>query len=309
MNSIYKIIFCIIYCISFKFVFAQDTIKAKEFWKNGKEIMRSNSEYGIFHPDNIKLAINAYTLSIEADSNFFYAYTDRGYAYSLQNENEKALSDLKKSLSINPDYFATYNCLGMLFNNLNDYEEAKRFYYSAVTGHKETDMIIFFNLAHLYDKLEEYELSIGFYSKAIKIDSTDAPSYSNRAFTKMKSGQYEEALKDFDKAILLDSKFIGAYNNRGLNKYYMKNYTEALTDFKKVLEIDLGKIHSTIEEIQSHQKFALNNMANCYYELGDTEKACYYWNKAIEAGYIYNPDWKRVFKVEDPNKLLEIHCN
>jgi pentatricopeptide repeat protein len=55
--------------------------------------------------------------------------------------------------------------------------------------------------------------------------------------------------------------------------------------------------------------YPLNNIANCYLKMGQTDKACEYWKSALSKGYVYNPAWKKEFDIDDPKELVKQHCN
>lgn len=96
-----------------------------------------------------------------------------------------------------------------------------------------------------------------------------------------------------------------AYNNRGLVKYYLKQYDGAIDDFNNALRIQEDKV---VYRSYSTDKYAYNNMANCYYALGKLSEACKYWQTALDLGYSYKPGWKEEYGIDDPADLIKQHC-
>ena len=67
--------------------------------------------------------------------------------------------------------------------------------------------------------------------------------------------------------------------NRGGVKDENGDYQGAITDYETVLKLD------ELEEEEKQQ--AYYNLGNTYYNLNDKQKACEYWNKALENGAEY----------------------
>ena len=51
-------------------------------------------------------------------------YSNRGQAYSDKGETDKALTDLKKAIELDPKYADAYNNLGVLYVKTGDNEKA-----------------------------------------------------------------------------------------------------------------------------------------------------------------------------------------
>lgn len=61
----------------------------------------------------------------------------------------------------------------------------------------------------------DFDRSIGIYSKAIEIDPYYAFAYYNRGTAYYDKGQYDRAIEDYNKAISLKPDYAEVYNNRG----------------------------------------------------------------------------------------------
>ena len=114
---------------------------------------------------------------------------------------------------------------------------------------------------------------------AIEIDPEDPNAYYSRAIVKNELYTWKSALKDYDKAIEIAPDFVSALINRGGVKDENGDYQGAITDYETVLKLD------ELEEEEKQQ--AYYNLGNTYYNLNDKQKACEYWNKALENGAEY----------------------
>ena len=82
-------------------------------------------------------------------------------------------------------------------------------------------------------QLQEYDLAIADYSRAIKINSTYWKPYYNRGNVFVTLGNYEEAISDYNKAIALNPNFESAYNSRGICYLMLGEIEKAFADFAK----------------------------------------------------------------------------
>lgn len=89
-----------------------------------------------------------------------------------------------------------------------------------------------------YLKLNEYDLAIADYSRALKINAIYWKPYFNRGNVFEMLGNYGEAISDYDKAIALNPNFSVAYESRGYCYLMLGETKKALTDFAKAKIFD-----------------------------------------------------------------------
>lgn len=212
--------------------------------------------------DDLLNAYNDFTVAIELNPDYAEAYCFRASCYERKaelnnnllektegvseiedNENyDKAISDLNKSIEINPDYESAY-----------------------------------FSRGCFYLKAERLYESIGDFTKVIEYQPDNYHAYNNRAFAYINGFKdFENALNDYSIAIKLNPVFVQAYLNRGgLYAFELKVFEKALEDYNKVLDIApehaeaylyLGIVHFKTNDIEN----ALKNWERAY-ELGCNE--------------------------------------
>lgn len=81
--------------------------------------------------------------------------------------------------------------------------------------------------------MQNYELAIIDFSKAIEIDPTNVLAYVYRGDARDNSGLPKEAIEDYSKTIELDPADGSAYYNRAVTKKGMSDEKGACEDFKK----------------------------------------------------------------------------
>ena len=110
-------------------------------------------------------------------------YFNRGSAYYVNGQYDKAIADLSKAIELNP-------------------KDAKAYY----------------NRGLAYGKGKgQFDKAIADFTKAIELDPTDANAYIGRGVAWGKKGVYDRAISDCNKAVELNPTNATAYNNRGIN--------------------------------------------------------------------------------------------
>lgn len=94
---------------------------------------------------------------------------------------------------------------------------------------------------------ENYELSIEYYSDAIKLFPRTDFGYFKRARVYRLTGQIEKAIEDYDISIKINPKNFKNYVNRGIAKSQKKDFDGALIDLEKGIELnsndDIAHMH------------------------------------------------------------------
>ena len=88
----------------------------------------------------------------------------------------------------------------------------------------------------------DYSAAKESFSKAIQLNGKYAFAYNNRAAVYQKEEEYELSIKDLNEAIKLDSKYTEAYFNRGSAKQSLKDDIGACEDFNKARQLGYQKI-------------------------------------------------------------------
>jgi tetratricopeptide (TPR) repeat protein len=81
------------------------------------------------------------------------------------------------------------------------------------------------------------DLSIHLYREITSIDHKNNDAVVNLALCYKHLNNYDMALKTFDKALHTNPNDYEIYNNLGLLHYDMKKYEESIKDFLKALEL------------------------------------------------------------------------
>ena len=194
-----------------------------------------------------------------------------------------------------------YNNIGVVFDNLGDYDKALEYYFKAleirkeVLGEKHTDTASSYsNIGIVYDDLGEYNEALKFHNKALEIRKEGlgenhpdtAMSYNNIGIVYYNLEDYDKALEFHNKALEIFKEVLGekhrdtarSYNNIGFVYDELGDYDKALEYFIKALEI----FKEVLGENHPDTASSYNNIGVVYDELGDNDKALEYYFKALE---------------------------
>lgn len=190
-------------------------------------------------------------------------YVNRSQLYAKMGRDADAIRDLKEAIKLDPlSYHAWYN-LAIL-------DETTQLPPSLLNNEEFTPML---NLvgANAYES-GNYELSVLYHSKAIKVNSKDDLAYLSRGKAKLRMGDFGQARQDFVKAMQLNSSRIEVFYLVGNTFYHEKKYEDAIGFYEQYLAIDPG-----YENVWF-------NAAMSYLSLNDYSKSCRYLEKAKGLG-------------------------
>ncbi|MBI5969614.1 MAG: DUF167 domain-containing protein [Deltaproteobacteria bacterium] len=213
-------------------------------------------------------AIEAYTKAIEFNSEFAYAYNNRGLALSEKGRFEDALKDFSKAIALKGDFAFAYNNRGLAYADTAQYALAIEDYNKAITLHPK-DADTFNNRGIVWLNKNEYGKALVDFDKAVELNPEGALVYINRGNAHKGLLKYDKAIADFNKAVELRPDVPAAYINRGVARAYKKDFDAALKDFDKAIELDKNNAD------------AYNNRANAYRHKELYDKAIADYTKAL----------------------------
>ena len=185
--------------------------------------------------------IEKYTAIISSnatDTEKSKAYAERGRAKQYLSLTRDAMTDLDKSVELDPSSADAHCSRGeilLVFHDklkdaLADIDEAIKLKPNFSDAYLWRGEVLY----HLgFDKETMQALD-----KAIELDPKNGYAYSDRGLLKMKLGLAEEAILEYDKAIAFEPDFSVAYFNRGIAKKKLKLLDEAIADFDRAIEMD-----------------------------------------------------------------------
>jgi len=250
------------------------------------------------------LALMDYDKAIQTDQ-YADAYTEKAKVLIAKHQFLQALKLLDEALSLDRTR------LDVMILKSYIYEDAQLEMSADEKRHQALHWLL---LAHQMDSTSTEVLEKLAYHYAFSVIPPQADSavyYSNkwvktndrtsealyiRGVSFYFGANYQLALNDLQQAFLLDSTDYSSRNAMGLCYMEMKKYKEAESEYLAALKIN------------PKHDYAMNNLANTLLAIGRKTEACSWWQAALDHGYVYDPNWKIQFHIDDPKDLIKKHC-
>lgn len=186
--------------------------------------------------ENYQKAIADYNKAISYEPSAADAYINRAIAKSAQKDLTGAIEDYDKAISIGPADDKMYSERALLKLEMQNITGAIEDFSSAIQKNPSGEK--YYNQRGItYGMAGKYKEAIIDFTKAIELNADYADAYSNRGYAEMNLWQNVEAIKDLTSAIEKNPSEARSYYIRGLAYEQMKNNEEACSDLKKAYEL------------------------------------------------------------------------
>lgn len=208
-----------------------------------------------------------YRLSFPWISQNFY---DRGWKAQQSNDFNRARQSYKQALKFNPNDARIYNNLGILCQNLNDWSGAMGYYQKALEI--EEDAGTLYNLAQLYEQMEDFDRAEDQYEKAIALGgATVDHSLSRLARLSILTGHLHRAIDLSQQGLQHTHKpsvRSALYRNLGWIYWMQADYTQAEENLQKALQLQEDRTEAycllaLVKESQGKETEALELWKSC----------------------------------------------
>jgi len=196
---------------------------------------------GNFYYENneIDLAIARYEQSLLFNPDNPKTYHNLGEAYLQKNNLDKALENINKAISLEPDEnlrVLSYLNQGLIFKRQRNWPDALKAYNKVVAlrpGYAKA----YNNIGTIFIEVTDYDHAIANFDKAIELDRNFAFAYNNRGKAYLLKGDVDSALRDIEQSIRLDPTNAHAYLNRARAYVKKDDKNKARADFQTVLTL------------------------------------------------------------------------
>ena len=150
--------------------------------------------------------------------------------------NQQAIEHLTNAIRFNLDYTESYKNRGVAYHIKGDYDRAIED-YSARIKQNPNDAEVYSNRGNTYGKKGDYTSAIEDYTQAIQLNPRLVEVYNNRGIAYIQKDAIEPAIKDFDKAIELRPGYVKAYYNRGVVYGSQDDNERAISDYTQAIQL------------------------------------------------------------------------
>ncbi|MGL6344944.1 MAG: tetratricopeptide repeat protein, partial [Waterburya sp.] len=193
-------------------------------------------------------ALEQYNRLLDIDSNYFQAWTNRGYALAGLQQYEEMRQSCTTATIIEPTAVYAWNCQGEALHNLNREAEAIVAFDRAIALDK-TDPIFLINKSESLKSLGRNEESLSLIKRAIELleqqkaiaDQASVSSELAVALTFLGNGyrnkkQYETAINIYNRALEYSPDYFAAQIGKSIALSQIQRYQEAKNELERILD-------------------------------------------------------------------------
>ncbi|RVT79587.1 tetratricopeptide repeat protein [Flavobacterium sufflavum] len=179
------------------------------------------------------------------------------------------IDSYKKALTIDPNDKGSLTNLGVCYYKMKDYNTSI-YYTKRALALAKTDYSLQSNLADAYFRDNNFDEAIANYRELVQNNYTQDNTYNYYGAALFNKKEYPKAIAIFQEGIKQNSNSVELWMNYGNTLAASGNFKEAITAFEKAYKLN------------PNEKNSLKFLTMIYQELGNTEKANYYYSEFIK---------------------------
>ncbi|MBL4708670.1 MAG: tetratricopeptide repeat protein [Flavobacteriales bacterium] len=174
---------------------------------------------------------------IESYPDDYFAYMKRGSFRAKKGQQDVALSDLNKSISISPNDYYTFNNRGMIYLSRREYALAEQDFSKAIKI-DSTLYEAFLNRGLVLLNTRRYKAALADFKKSTELEPNNELNYLNLALLYERMNVVDQVFSSYEKALQLNPNNAQSYYYRGQFYYKRRAIENALNDFNKVIQFN-----------------------------------------------------------------------
>jgi tetratricopeptide (TPR) repeat protein len=164
------------------------------------------------------------------------AFNDRGVAYRLKGEPDRAIQDYSQAIKLNGKFAAAYTNRGVAYDRKGDYDRAISDFDQAIKLKPAAE--VYFNRGNAFLGKNQYDHAIDDFNQALKLKPGFGAALDNRCWARAVVGILKAALADCNEALRRMPGNAATRETRGLIFLKMTHFDAAVSDFDAALQID-----------------------------------------------------------------------
>ena len=166
-----------------------------------------------------------------------YSYYSMIKVYKL-SDYKIPIQFLEKSLALNKKNKSSYNLLGKIYEEHNEFEEARKWYRKALVENIDNSYEFYGLIASTYFKEQKFNEAIKYYERAINNNSNYIYAYCDMAEIYIAQKDFDNAIKYLKKAINIYPEYFYPYYKIGNLFFIQEEYKTAIDWYLKALNIE-----------------------------------------------------------------------
>jgi tetratricopeptide (TPR) repeat protein len=247
-------------------VLCVNAIRAK-FFGNSKAKILFQEANELYDKGKFQEAIAKYNEILNIDSNYYQAWTNRGYALGGLQKYSKMLESCSAATIIEKKAVYAWNCRGEASYNLKQYDQAIAAFDEAIALDSK-DPVFWINKTESLLALKKTDQALRVINEAIKLleqmkdtksNQNDlAVALSHKGKVLSQKQEYREALKVYDQALAYNPDYFTAQRDRGIALQSLRRYNEAAAQFNQMLQA------SKLTQLQTAETWYYLGLAFCH---------------------------------------------
>ena len=210
----------------------------KHFFSQGNQLL-NEQQY--------QSAIAKYDRLLQKDSNYYQAWTNRGYALAKLGQYNKMLESCSAATIIEPEAVYAWNCQGEALHNLERYPEAVTAFDRAIAL-DNTDPVFWINKSESLQAGEQYAQSLEAINQAIaalekqeavvgkeRVQGEFAIALNYKARALSQQQKYDRAIAVFQRALTYQTDYFPAQIGKAIAHYHLQQYATAMEELEQIL--------------------------------------------------------------------------
>ncbi len=231
-----------------------------------------------FYAEEYEKAKEYYQKTVDQNENADYAWSNLGLVEETLKNADGALKYYETAVKLNPTS-NTLNSIGNIYFNMKDYDKARSNYEQALKI--EPDFFYAeYNIGLIEENLGNNDAAMERYKKSLVLNPDYEVAHIGVASIYYKDGDFAAAKESYNKLISINPNDASYYFDLAGIEQNLKNWNAVIDNYKK------------LEELNPDYKPDLvnNDIGLAYFNLGNWEKALWYFMKATELqpeNYLY----------------------
>jgi len=187
------------------------------------------------------------------------------------------------------------------------YEDAVDYYYRALKKANFANAVVWNKLGIAYQELQDFESARKAYNQAIRHQKNYAEPLNNIGTIYFMQHKFGKSAKYYRKAIKLNPTAAPYHLNLGTSYFHLKKYTESVQEYRTALSLDPeaftnGSTLGTTMQAREADPEYFFYLAKVFASLGRADEAVHNLRRALEDGF---KDRKRILNDPDFMKISQ----